>query len=210
MKSLAQVLADARQKRGWSQQHLSQETSVPEEFIARIEKQEFTQLPPRSLVKGYIQLLANALHIPEETALALFRRDFPQQPDSAQKSTSWTDWSTKKNSWWKPQLVPLIAVGIVIFLTISILLMQWQHLGQPPQLQVTSLTEHAVVASPISVTGKTDSGATVTINTEIVSLDPQGNFNYQMELPPGERSIVVQARDAQGRLSEKVFFITVE
>lgn len=212
MKSIGEVLAESRQKRGWSQQRLAQETTVPVEFIKQLEKQDYHQLPARSLVQGYIQLMANALRIPEDTALALFRRDFPLDSTvkpTVRRSSALSRWGSS-TLWWQPKIISVAGVLVLLLLIASILLIQWQKLGQPPQLKVTSLENHSLITSPVNVTGQTDPGATVTINTEIVSLDQQGNFSYEMELPSGERSIVIQARDARGNLTEEVYFVTVE
>jgi len=67
-----------------------------------------------------------------------------------------------------------------------------------------------VITSEYTLTGQTDPQATLTINTEAVSLDTQGRFAHQLSLPPGERTIVVEATDLHGRQSEQVFFVTVE
>ena len=99
----------------------------------------------------------------------------------------------------------MFLLGAAIFLAV-----QWRRLGDAPVLEVTSLENLSIVTTPITVTGKTEPNTTVTINTEIVSLDPQGRFRYELNLPPGERTVVVQATDSRGRQNEAVYFVTVE
>lgn len=211
MKSLGEIISTYRQKKGWSLQKLATETKVDTKVIRHLEADEFDRLPTKSLVQGYVQLIALALQIPEETALALLRRDFP----NPKNNYHWQPQQLKLNSWknrlsWS-SAQSFLAILIVVVISLLVLIgWKWRQLGRSPQLIVTKPINQAIVSSPVEITGSTSPKAILTINTEIVSLDSQGNFKYQLELPAGERSLVVEATDAQGRQSEVIYFITVE
>jgi hypothetical protein len=86
---------------------------------------------------------------------------------------------------------------------------QWRQLSLPPELTLSSPENLSVITSPVKISGKTHPNNTVVVNTQPVSLDPQGRFEQELELPPGERAIVVSAKDNRGRESEKILFVTV-
>lgn len=209
MKSIGQVISAHRQKQGWSLEHLAVETSISLEYVQALEENEFTKLPTQALVQGYVQLIAEALHIPQETALALLRRDLPSTGGNSLTSRSERNPLTR-NRWFHPQMFSTALGVVIIFVAALFLGNQWQRLAQPPRLVVSNLENQAVVASPVKIQGQTDPEATLTINTEMVSLDPQGNFQYDLPLPPGERTIVVETTNSRGQKAEQVFFITVE
>jgi cytoskeletal protein RodZ len=207
MKTIGTVLRDYRQKHHLSANELSRRTMVPTDFIDALEEEDLARLPAPSLVKGYVRLIAQEIGLPEENALALFRRDLDRTPAAnpvaPHRRRGWRFWLT-------PRILSLAVLWLAILVGGFWLFQKWRHLGRPPQLEVSSPAQAAIVAAPISVTGQTEPDASLTINTELVSLDPQGKFNYSLDLPPGERAIVVQSRDRQGRASEQIIFVTVE
>lgn len=209
MKSIGQVIRSYRERQEWSVQRLAKETSVPVETIQALEEERYTDLPAAPLVRGYLQLIAGTLGIPEETAIALWRRDAPPSRASGLKPRSETTPFHGK-SWIQPQLLSFLGFLAVVVLVISVLAWQWRAVGRPPELSVNTLENFAILQSPVVVTGRASPEATVTINTQLVSLDPQGNFSFPLDLPAGERTIVVQATDAQGRVAEAIYFVTVE
>jgi cytoskeletal protein RodZ len=209
MKSIGQVLTAHRTKLGWSVDRLSRETNVPAPFIISLEAEEFASLPTPALVQGYVQLLANALHIPQETALALLRRDLPPLGKNEMWSKS-ERLPLQRWRWLHPRTLSLVLLVVTVVSAGLFVGYQWMNLGRPPELAVESLENYAVVTSPLTITGHTDPKATVTVNTEIVSLDASGRFRYEITLPPGERTLVITSTDAQGRKSEAVYFVTVE
>jgi len=209
MKNIGQVIATHRQKQGWSLEHLAAETNIPLEYVQALEDNNFDLLPTQTLVQGYVQLIAQALHVPQETALAILRRDLPKSPVGSSTSRSERN-PLKKNRWIHPQMFSTGLVVMIIMLAAVFLWNEWRKIAQPPKLEVTNLENQAVVASPVKIQGQTDPETTLTINTEIVSLDTQGNFQYELPLPAGERTVVVQTTDSRGQKAEQVFFITVQ
>lgn len=209
MKSIGQVIRTYREQKDWSLSRLARETSVPEAVLQHIEAENYHALPAAPLVRGYLQLVASALGIPEETAIALWRRDAPasaEQPLQSQSETS----PFHRHTWWRLQFTSMTLLGGLGLVLILFLVWQWRQVGQPPELEIHALENFQVLENPVVVNGKTDPDSTLTINTQLVSLDPQGNFSSQLELAPGERTIVVQSTDAQGRRAEKIFFVTVQ
>lgn len=211
MKTLGQVLSSYREKKRLAIAQLAKKTAIPEAVIEHLENDEYNRLPALSLVKGYIILLANEIELSEETALALFRRDIEPSQASATHTTN-----RLRKSWSFKQYIvtPRFLSGAVLVLCIIFGTLyaswQWFSLSQPPQLTVTAPTPQAILQSPITIEGHTAPDNTVTINTEVVAVDLNGNFRYELPLPPGERAIVVTSEDSRGRKAENITFITVE
>lgn len=205
MKTIGSVLKDYRQKRHFTITELSRRTAIPPIFIEALEAEEKEKLPAFSLVQGYIRLIAAEIGLPEENALALFRRDLktPTGAPSTPRQRSWRLTLT-------PRFLSLSVLWLVVLIGSVWLFLHWRQLGKPPSLEVTTPQNYDIVSAPVTVTGTTETEASLTINTEVISLDPRGRFSSQLHLPPGERTIVVQATDRQGRQNEVVLFITVE
>lgn len=209
MKTIGHVLRENREKQGFSQSQLARHTHVAERFIRALEDEDIARLPAAPLTQGYLQLLAKALGITEESLLALYRRDLAGQHGKAELQPSkrrvrfWHEWLS-------PRTFSMGLFGTLLLIVGGYFFFQWQQLGKPPLLVVDSPVPAAILSSPVIVEGKTDSDASLVINTQVVSLDPEGRFRFSLDLPAGERSIVVHATDRQGRKSEVVLFVTVE
>ncbi len=208
MKTIGHVLRDYRQQKQLSVAELARCTAVPVDFIEALEAEDLTRLPAQALVRGYVRLMAPEIGLPEENVLALFRRDL------AYREIDMVGKKARRRPRWHwvitPRILSLLALILVALVGGGGLIWQWRQLGQPPPLTVTSPHNYETVATPFSVVGKTSSNTALTINTEAVSLDPQGRFAYELDLPPGERTVVIQATDRRGRVAETIIFLTVE
>lgn len=75
-----------------------------------------------------------------------------------------------------------------------------------PALEVSSPSEGQSFykdAKTVEVSGKTDSGSTVTVNGLWALLDENNNFSYELPLQNGENNIKVIATDQAGNKTEK-------
>lgn len=69
-------------------------------------------------------------------------------------------------------------------------------LKNPPKLEVFA-------AADGTIAGKTDPGATVSVNDRLVVVDSIGKFSYQLNLKDGENKITVVATDPAGNQTKK-------
>lgn len=207
MKTFGQTLASAREKHHLSHSALSTMLHIPVDTLVALEQEKTENLPAQPLVRGYVQLLANALNLNEEGLLALWRRDFSVAKSSPITGRRKARWLMRRN--FSPRNFSLMLLLIAGVLGSSFVFLQWRQLNKPPELTITSPENLSILSAPIRLTGKTHPNNTVVVNTQPVSLDPQGRFEQDLDLPPGERAIVVSAKDNRGRESEKILFVTV-
>ncbi|MEK7526756.1 MAG: Ig-like domain-containing protein [Patescibacteria group bacterium] len=60
----------------------------------------------------------------------------------------------------------------------------------------------------LNMEGTTDSGATVTVNNKIASIDESGKFKTTISLSNGDNQIVVKSTDQSGNTTEKTLFVS--
>lgn len=213
MKTLHQILQAARQERKLSVSALHQQTTVPVQLIQALEAGQYQELPPPALVQGALQLLAEELELDPEALFALYRRD--GQIESESKVSA----PTRRNQGWRtiiryhlfsPRGLSWTLAGGIFLLAASGLTWQWWQLSQPPELTISSPQNNTVVNNPVRIQGSTQVENTVTINTEVLSIDQDGKFSTTQTLQPGERTLVIEATDQRGRTQQSVIFIKVE
>ncbi len=60
----------------------------------------------------------------------------------------------------------------------------------------------------LTIEGTTDTGATVTVNEKIASIDDSGKFKTNISLSNGDNEVIIKATDQAGNTTEKTLFIS--
>lgn len=69
----------------------------------------------------------------------------------------------------------------------------------PPSLVIDSPALPEVSSTPVTLSGRTDLGATITVNGEPIAVDVNGAFSVSVDLEPGANPIVVVATGPAGK-----------
>jgi len=76
----------------------------------------------------------------------------------------------------------------------------------PPSLEVTYPEDGETITgleNQITLEGKTEEGAKISVNGRLVIVGPEGDFNYQYSLEEGENTFIIIAQDKAGNQTEK-------
>ncbi len=78
--------------------------------------------------------------------------------------------------------------------------------NEPPELEVTSPEDgkefYGSKERQVSINGKTEESASVTINDRIVAVDASGNFTFVTTLSEGENGFTIKTEDKAGNSTE--------
>lgn len=200
MKKVGAVLAEARQKTHVTLEEISRITHIRKEYLEAIERNEFEGLPPAVFVKGFLQQYARFVQIDEQTVLALFRRDFKVGSKGKIIPREFIKPVSRKKTIFTPQLSALLSIGVVIVCILGYGGFLWFRFQQPPELEVFTPEQNATVSQNVVVTGKTQSDAVIFVNSNPVSLNPQGLFRAEIYLSgKGVHTITIRAEDRKKR-----------
>jgi cytoskeletal protein RodZ len=186
---LGQLLREQRTRKRLTFEDAARATKIKASFLAAIEKGEYHKLPSPAYAKGFVINYATFLGISRAEVVALFRREFDEKraykvlPDSLTKRQSYS------KPWIKVQESLFIAGGLII-LFVGFLLFQYRFVFIPPHLTVESPKDNAVLSQDITVVGKADSEATVTVNNAMVSLGTNGEIVVKAKNKFGKETIV--------------------
>lgn len=208
MVKLGQRLHQERVSRKLTIEEVARDTKIKAIFLSAIEKGDFHKLPSPAYAKGFVKNYAAYLGLPKAEVAAFFRREFDEKraykvlPDSLTKTE---EFPIKRH---RIQQSLLIVAGLLVIF-IGYLLFQYRYAFLPPSLAITAPKEDAVVAQDVTITGTTDSEATVVVNNEPVSLTPDGKFRKTLTLFPGKNVITVKSKNRSGKESVVERSITV-
>ncbi len=80
----------------------------------------------------------------------------------------------------------------------------------PPELEVTNPSEDSLEIdyADFDIIGKTESGASVSINNRIATVDNDGNFKLKWQLDTGKNELEITSTDLAGNQTKKKITIT--
>ncbi len=209
--TVGEHLQRERQSHGVTLQELSAETNIRREYLEFLESNEFEKLPSVAYVKGYIRTYADLLGFDHEPLFGLLRRDYKESARGTLVPRDFVRPALKPRALWTPISLTVLAVASVFIAFLSYVGYQWYVLQRPPMLEVTAPEDNATVAGRVMVTGQTVNDAVLTINTEPVTLQPDGTFSKEVFLSrEGLNTISVEATDRRGKSNLKQRTVRVE
>jgi cytoskeletal protein RodZ len=200
MVKLGQRLHTLRLQRKLTLEQVAAEIRIKSSFLAAIERSEYNKLPSPAYAQGFVRNYASYLGLSRGEITALFKREFDEKraykvlPDSMLK--------TKEFPLQRMHIQQSLVFFVIIFiLVVGYLFIQYRAAFLPPSLEITAPKTDSTTSQEITVTGKTDSNATVTINDQQVAPSSDGTFSKQITLFPGSTTISIKATNRFGKVS---------
>lgn len=198
MKTISQILKDARIEKKYSLAHLEGLTKIKLSFIDAIEKEKWESLPPFPTVLGFVKSLANTLEVDSKMAVAVLKRDYPPKklkinpkPDVSDKFT------------WSPKLTFALGVSVIIIILFGYLTFQYVHFVSPPTLSVDSPKENQnIIGGDVIVFGTTDTDAKITVNDQPVVVSDDGKFSVDLNVNSSTKEIDITASSRSGKITQ--------
>ncbi len=199
MKTVGEILKQARLAQGISMVQVAARTKIQVKYLRAVEENRLDSLPAATFAKGFIRNYARVVGKNPESLLAIFRRDYGQNETGQVVPRGWLAGGATTRWQWTPtatavSLATLAMVGFAGYLG-----WQWQQLRRLPKLEISFPQENQVVETNVRVDGKTDADATVMVNNKTVIINQDGNFNDVVLLPSGKHTVTVKATGRNGK-----------
>ncbi|HSX48631.1 MAG TPA: helix-turn-helix domain-containing protein [Candidatus Saccharimonadales bacterium] len=208
MKTVGNLLREARQKNGYTREELSNEMKIKLPFILAIERNDWASLPEYGVLVGFIKSIAHYLDVDERQAVSVLRRDYP--PDLAEvRNRKDNKKEISRKFVWGPKLTFLSVICVVVLVVFGYLGFQYRKFNSSPFLEVISPKENQIVTGRLNVWGRTDPDATVEVNNQTATVDTNGDFNTEIDLNKDTKEIIVAAKSRSGKvtaISRKINF----
>jgi cytoskeletal protein RodZ len=204
MITAGEVLKKKRETLSRSIELVSHETKIQKRFITYIEDNDFDKFDSEVFLTGFIKIYSHYLGLDTEKVLALYRRSKPQNKTSKGKSIEpiWTKY--KKIILTPKSLITILSV-VFFVLILGYIGLQIYKFQSPPKLAITAPIDAITVSvDKLSVEGITQPGATLEINSSLVTIDNQGNFKHEITLKEGINIITVKSRKNSNNILETV------
>ncbi len=195
MKTIGQILGNARTNKKYSYQKLEKITKIKSSFIVAIEDENWQTLPGFATVLGFVKSISSALDIDEKMAVAILKRDYPPKKISINPNP---DISSKPS--WNPKLTFKLGVGLVVLIILGYLTFQYVKFISPPRVEVVSPIEGQLVDGDfVLVFGSTETDVKITVDNQPVLIDKDGKFSTNIEISPNTTKIIIRAISRSGK-----------
>jgi cytoskeleton protein RodZ len=211
MKTVGQVLAEARLARRVTLHEAERSTRIRAEILQQIEADNFAALKSPTYIKGFIKNYGQYLGLDTNNLLALFRRQFDES--AAEPGEILPDFTPKESPRLTVTPSRVFGVGVTILVLgfLGYLLAQYQSFAAAPALAVSDPQDNIRVNNgTVEVVGRTDRDATLKINGQEVQLTESGAFSISVTLPDGINELTFSAINKLGRITNVKRTVTVE
>ena len=209
MKTVGQLLRQARTKKRKSLKKVAKETKITLKTLQALESDDFSHLPATPFVQGFIRNYAQAVKLDPGKALAVFRRDFTTTESGEIIPKGLAKPLNSPSTWGKKLMVTLFVV-LVFGLFFGYATWQLRNYFSPPQLTITQPQPETVVKGPaVEVKGWVSADSSVWVNEQLAEKFPNGEFRVNITLLPGENILQVKAENRRGKTVEKKIVIEV-
>lgn len=208
MKTVGEILKEARLQKGITLEEAQEITKIRKEFLQALEENNFSQLPSYISARGFLKNYTEFLGLSPKSILAIFRRDFNYFEPEKELNPG----GDKQKFELDPKKIFWLSMVIFFFGLFAWLGYQYFSYKGPPSLKIIFPKEgqQFVNEERIEVIGKTQPEATVTVNNIPVFLSSEGEFRCQIDLFRGENKIIVIAKNRRGKvnkLERKVYLL---
>lgn len=209
MKTIGQLLKEAREKQSLSLDQLSKITKIRPDYLKAIEEGHFDSLPSATFVKGFIVGYAKAVATDPQTALAVFRRDYDQNQQGKVVPRGLHQPLKSPSRVWNPRTTTIVVAAFMLFLVSAYVTRLVFTITGAPEITLSQPSADETYSSMVPVAGKTTSDATIIINHQPVSLKADGSFETTLNLSPGQHTLIVESESRDGKTRTLTRTITV-
>lgn len=210
---LGKQLRAVRRTAKLSLEQVAVQTKISKKYIQALEAGKYDELPAEVYAKGFLENYAQFLGFPVDEVLVQYKRErgLTPKPKSSDQFVIPGQKMERSKLNITPRTLWFAGALMVLVVVVGYLLTQVSVFAAPPNLEVTNPTASETVnEESVTVEGKTDPGAVLSINGQPIPTDTDGSFKEEVRLLSGTNSLRVTARNKNGREKTEVRSVIVQ
>lgn len=201
--TLGEYLVEVRQGLSLSNEEVSAKTGISIKFLERLESGNFKILPADVYVLGFLKQLAQLYSVSGDELINQYKKEkgIERQIQNQNETENFSRYRRiLKKIVITPKFLTMLGSLIFIFVTVFYIIWQVWSINKTPKLEIISPHNNEVVKEAfVEVKGQTDPGILVTVNSQNVFVDTEGNFHNQIGLSQGPSQITISATNRFGK-----------
>jgi len=194
MLTVGEILIKARSEKKLSLEEIEKKIRIRKKFLIALEDNDWDRLPSLPYIKGFLKNYSSFLGLKPEEMIAIFRRQFTLKEKSDLLPSGVTKPLNEPFIRFTPQTIVFTVFVSFAIIFFSYLFMQYRTITNAPNLQIEKPLEGEIIYSEnVTVSGKTDPDAVVSVNNQKIVLSETGEFSTNITLPPGINTIIIES-----------------
>lgn len=195
MLSVGEILKKTREQKGLTLLQIEKEIKIRTKFLQAVEENNWNVFTSKIYVTGMIKNYAQFLGLDETKMLAFFRREYERTEEIRFKKRI-------ASSYLTPQTKKIATIGLIFLFAVFGVYFGYQikQYLTPPVVMITSPIEGKTGnKEKITIHGKTEKEAVITIFGERVYQNKNGEFIYDFPLKEGKNELIIEVTGANGK-----------
>jgi cytoskeletal protein RodZ len=199
MKTVGEILNQARSQRKLSLEQVEKLTKIRKKFLEALEENNWGKLPSLTYVRGFIKNYAEFLELDLNYVLSIFRRQSSLAERQKVLPQGLSEPLNEPFLKLTPSKITSLFVSLLVLILFFWLFGQYRFLFLPPKIVIEKPQEFEIIkGDSVSVRGRTDPRAKLTINGQEVKLE-DGKFDQEIAVRPGDLTLIFSATNKFGR-----------
>jgi len=174
---------------------ISRATKIQAKYLEYLEEGRYEKLPAEVYVRGFLRSYAHCLNVDEQILIKLYERERNIQTNlgrSVSKKTFHIGHLDIPSFVITPRSLVMVLIVLLTGSAFFYLYSEFRSFASVPRLVILSPSNGTVTeAGEITVEGKTDKGARVSINNQPVFVGSNGEFFDKLILQPGLNTVTI-------------------
>lgn len=194
MRTVGQILKETREVKLYTLEEVEKAIKIRKELLVALESDNYKRLPPPTFVRGFIKNYATFLGLDANKLLAVFRREFAEDRHKPYIMDAFSNPVGKPKFKFTPtQLLGAVIILIILSFFGYLWVQYRQFVGTPALSVISPVDQMTTDNSSLEVIGKTDPEVKVTVNSQEIQVDSNGDFKEQITLSNQVNKITIAA-----------------
>lgn len=209
--TLGEKLKKIRLGKNWTLAQASHHSKISIHYLNCLEKALYDNIPGEVYIKNFIRSYSRVLGLKPEKALLHYEKE--RHVIEGKKYHHFFNGLDKLpliQMFMKPAALKISAICVIVCIVLSYIAFNVYHTIAPPPLAILFPTEDIEIYAPfVTIRGKSDPKAHVSINEKEVATNEDGTFKLQIALRSGLNLIVITSQRKHGFASRETRHVLV-
>lgn len=215
-RSFGERLKIQRKRKRISFSQAEEETKIRARYLQALEEGNLADLPGEIYTLGFLKKYAQYLKIDVNSIVTQYKRERDILFKLGRAPAPFGKISPPRRVagvkfFITPKIIALAVSAVLIFGFLGYIIFEVNQFSKPPLLSISSPSLEGIVkADKVIVSGTTDPGSELFINSNIIALSRDGSFSQEIKLTLGINIIEVRAKNRLGKETDKSIKVLAE
>ncbi len=193
-------------------QDIASQLSVRPQIISAFEDEDYSVFPARVYAVGYLKRMVDHFEIPSgDMLISMLKSEWNEKRGEQTSSLHTLPKSSRQRLYINPRRLFSAIGGVALLFFAWVFVVQLMGFTGAPPLSISEPRADSVFDTPIvHVKGTTEKESQLTVNGREITMNGDGAFDQEIELPVGVNSLYFLVQNRFGKISQETRYVVVK